>query len=167
KSSYTFEPNSIEYFNVTEDKQEQQDYIGTLLTYTITGYIKNSCEVPIAGVVVDANNDGGSDITDVNGYYEVWVDYNWPGTVTPSKAHYTFEPNSTPYTGVLADQTDQDYVATNIYDLDCDGSIGYGDVAIMCGNWLDDPDLPGDFYKDEDDIVNFLDFADFGNVWGD
>ncbi|GAG16931.1 unnamed protein product, partial [marine sediment metagenome] len=128
KYAYAFEPNSIEYFNVTEDKAEEQDYIGTLLTYTITGYIENSCNVlPIAGVVVDANNGGGSDITDVNGYYEVWVDYNWSGTVTPSKAHYTFDPNSNAYTDVLDDVIDQNYTATNIYDLDCDGSIGYGD----------------------------------------
>jgi len=164
KYAYAFEPNSIEYFNVTEDKQEQPDYIGTLLTYTITGYIENSCEVPITGVVVDANNGGGSDITDVNGYYEVWVDYNWPGTVTPSKAPYTFDPNSTPYTGVLADQTDQDYVATNIYDLDCDGSIGFGDISVICENWLvTGQDIDGDLNNNE--TVNFEDFAKFAEYW--
>jgi hypothetical protein len=29
--------------------------------------------------------------------------------------------------GGLADQADQNYAADNIYDLDCDGSIGLGD----------------------------------------
>ena len=133
----------------------------------ISGYIENFCEVPIKGVLVDANNGGGLDITDANGFYEVWVDSNWSGTVTPSKAHYTFDPNSNAYAYVLDDVIDQNYTATNIYDLDCDGSIGFGDLGIISENWLDGPDLPGDFYKDEDDIVNFLDFADFANVWGD
>jgi len=168
KYAYAFEPNSITYANVTENVAETQDYAGTLLTYTITGYIENSCYVPIAGVAVDANNGGGSDTTDVNGFYEVWVDYRWSGTLTPSKAHYTFDPNNNAYVDVLNDVTDQDYIADNTYDLDCDGSIGLGDVEIMCDYWLAiGIDLPGDFYKDEDDTVNFHDFADFANVWGD
>jgi hypothetical protein len=136
KYAYAFEPNSITYTNVTTDIAETQNYVGTLLTYTITGYIKNSCEVPIEGILVDANNGGNSDTTDANGYYEVWVDSAWSGTVTPSKAHYTFDPNSMSYANVLGDIADQNYVANNIYDFDCDGSIGFGDLAIMCENWL-------------------------------
>jgi hypothetical protein len=167
KYAYAFEPNIIAYANVTEDKAETQDYVGTLLTYTITGYITNACAVPIAGVTVDANNGGGSDVTDANGFYEVWVDYNWSGTVTPSKNNYSFDPNWIAYTDVLEDWINQDYDANCIYDLDCDGSIGFGDLGIMGENWLGGPDLPGDFYKDVDDIVNFLDFADFANVWED
>jgi hypothetical protein len=86
--------------------------------------------------------------------------------VTPSKAHYTFDPNDNAYVDVLDDVTDQDYTADNIYDLDCDGSIGLGDVEILCDYWLDiGTGLPGDFYEDE--TVNFLDFADFASVWGD
>ena len=72
------------------------------------------------------------------------------------------------YMNVLNDAADQVYIATNVYDLDCNGSIGLGDLAILCNHWLETgPDVPGDFYKDEDDIVNFLDFAVFANVWGD
>ena len=168
KYAYAFEPNSIAYFNVTEDKVEAQNYVGLLLTYTITGYIKNPCDVPIEGVLVDANNGGNSDTTDANGYYEVWVDYNWSGTVTPNKAYYTFDPNNNAYTDVLDDVIDANYVATNIYDLDCDGSIGYGDIVVISENWLvTGEDIPGDFYKDENNIVNFLDFGDFANVWQD
>jgi len=159
--AYAFQPDSIAYANVTEDKTEEQDYAGTLLTYIITGCIKNSCEVPIENVLVDANNGGGSGITDANGCYEVWVEYNYCGTVTPVKAHYTFDPNSKTYTDVLANKTGQDYLAADIYDLDCDGSIGWGDVAIMCGNWL------GAGWGDvnDDGIVDLADYAEFANVW--
>ncbi len=168
KYAYVFEPNGITYANVIEDAAEVQDYVGTLLTYTITGYIENPCELPIQGVLVDTNNGGGSDMTDPNGYYEVWVGYNWSGMVTPTKKNYTFDPNIITYTAVLGDEIDQGYIATNFYDLDCNGSIGLGDFAIMSDHWLETgPDVPGDFYKDEGDIVNFLDFAVFANVWGD
>ncbi len=164
KYAYAFQPGSITYTDVTADITETQDYAGTLLTYKITGSIKNVCEVPIEGVVVEADNGGNSDTTDANGCYEVWVDYNWSGTVTPSRNLYVFDPNSKTYTTVLEDRTGQDYTACNIYDLDCDGLISYGDVAVIAENWLaTGQGILGDF--DEDEIVNFLDFAEFAEVW--
>jgi lysophospholipase L1-like esterase len=169
KTHYTFNPNSRYYEDVNQDYTADQNYTGNRLDFRITGYIKNECNVPIEGVLVDANNGGGENITDVNGFYEVWVDSAWSGTVTPSKTHYTFDPNSMSYANVLGDIADQNYVANNIYDLDCDGSIGIGDVAVISENWLTlgGPDVPSDIHKDNDNIVNFLDFADFANVWGD
>jgi hypothetical protein len=164
KYAYVFESNSRSYANVVAD-QNDQDYTGKLLTFAISGYIRNDCNVPIAGVLVDANAGGGEAITDVNGFYEVWVDYNWSGTVTSSKAHYTFEPTGIEFTDVLENKAAQDYAATNIYDLDCDGSIGYGDIAVIGENWLsNNVDIhDGDF--NDDGIVNFLDFVDFALVW--
>jgi hypothetical protein len=166
KAGYTFGPAQRIYTNVAED-QNSDDYSATLNTYTISGYIKNLCDVPIGCVVVNANNGGGSGTTDANGYYEVRVSYNWSGTLTPNKALYTFEPNCIEYTNVLEHKTDQNYEATNIYDLDCNGSIGYGDVKVMSENWLmTGTDVPGDLYKDSNHIVNFKDFAEFALVWG-
>jgi hypothetical protein len=46
-------------------------------------------------------------------------------------------------------------------DLDGDGFIGWGDVKIMSDYWLDVK--PGDI--NEDGIVNFKDFAEFGLAW--
>ncbi len=163
KAGYTFTPADRTYTSVAED-HIGDNYAATLNTYTISGYIENECNEPIEGVLVDANNGGGEDTTDVNGFYEVGVDYNWSGTVTPSKAHYTFEPNLMSYVAVLADQPDQNYAAHNIYDLDYDCCIGWGDVAVIHDNWLQTgEDIPGDFSGD--DTVNFLDFADFALVW--
>jgi hypothetical protein len=116
-------------------------------------------------VFVNASLGGNSDITDANGYYEVWVNYNWSGTVTPSKAHYTFDPSNKVYTNVLEDKTGQDYLADNTYDLDCDGFIGFGDVAVISENWLSNNVDVNDGDFNNDDIVNFLDFADFATVW--
>ena len=164
KYAYAFEPNSVTYTNVIANVSDQ-DYAGTLLTYRISGNINNACDVPVANVLVNADNGGGSGTTDADGYYEVWVNYNWSGTVTPGKAHYTFVPDSQTYTGVTADQAGQDYTASNIYDLDCSGYIDLGDVKIMTDNWLgiDVGLVGGDF--DVNGIVDFIDFADFANVW--
>ena len=52
---------------------------------------------------------------------------------------------------------DQNYIADNIYDLDCNDAIRLGDFVVMFDNWLmTGPGIPGDFVPDE--IINFLDF---------
>jgi hypothetical protein len=161
KYTYVFEPNSRYYEDVNQDYAADQNYTGNELDFRITGYIKNECNVPIEGVLVDANNGGDEDTTDVNGFYEVWVDSAWSGVVTPTKVHCTFDPNWMSYVNVLADQPDQNYIADNIYDLDCDGSIGWGDVAVMAYNWLDSG--AADF--DHSGSVDFQDLAEFGWAW--
>ncbi len=50
--------------------------------------------------------------TDSEGYYQASVPASWSGTVTPTKAGYTFEPASRAYAGVTSDQPDQDHTAT-------------------------------------------------------
>jgi subtilisin family serine protease len=132
--------------------------------HTIAGLIKNDCNAPISGVLVDANNGGGSTLTDANGRYEIIVNYGWSGTITPSKLNYTFVPNLTSYNNVLADLPDQNYVEVYIYDLDRNCIIGWGDVAVLAENWLKiGSGIAGDFDNDND--VDFIDFAIFGLIW--
>jgi len=133
--------------------------------YIIAGCISEPNDAPVEGVsvLVDTNV---ADITDPNGCYEVLVPYRWSGTVTPIKDGRLFAPSKRTYSQVITDLLGQDYKDISIYDLDDDESIGWGDVEIMCENWLRvGPDIPGDFYKDEANTVNFLDFADFADVW--
>ncbi len=164
KYAYAFEPNGKYYADVNQDYVAGQDYTGILLTFRIIGHIQNECNVPTEGVAVDADNGGGSAVTDANGFYEVWVDYGWSGEVTPGRKHYTFEPNWISYFDVLADLADQNYIAFNIYDLDCDGDIGLGDLTLFAGDWLmTGPGIATDFNADE--FVDFIDFAYFAAVW--
>lgn len=168
KYAYVFEPNGTSYEDVNADYTVGQDYAGTMLTFKMTGYITNKCGVPIRDVLVSADNGGGQATTDANGFYEVWVSYDWTGTLTPTKKHYTFESAGGIRVKVLVVRVGRDYTADNIYDLDCDGSIGLGDVGVMADNWLvtgSELPIPGDF--DADETVNFADFAIFGSVWGD
>ncbi len=85
--------------------------------YTISGYIEESDLTPVEGVLVSADSGGGSDTTDVNGYYEVTVPDDWSGTVTPTKPEYTSTPTSRPYSSVIADIESQNYTAIYTPDL--------------------------------------------------
>lgn len=69
-----------------------------------------------AGAVMNYN-DGRPKIftADEAGEYSFKVPYNWSGTVTPRKQGYVFTPANKSYTGVLADQTEQNYTATASY----------------------------------------------------
>jgi len=163
KYAYTFEPNSRAYADIIAD-QNDQNYAGKLMTYAISGCISNDCNVPINGIVVTATSGGNSTVTDANGQYEMWVDYNWSGTVTPAKSYYTFAPAAVAYTAVLDDRINQNYLAANIYDLDCNGSIDYGDVRVISNNWLDNT-VANTCDFNADLIVNFYDYAEFANVW--
>lgn len=134
--------------------------------HTISGYVRSpGGDTPVKNVLMQIDDNDANTLTDANGFYQLDVAHNWSGTITPQKQGCTFEPDKTVYVNVLADQTEQNYQAAGIYDLDCDGLIGFGDISIISQNWLDGPALPGDFYKDEDDIVNFLDFAEFALHW--
>jgi hypothetical protein len=47
--------------------------------------------------------------TDALGLYSCTVSYGWSGTVTPTKAGFSFSPSSTSYSSVTSDQTNQNY----------------------------------------------------------
>ena len=165
KYAYIFGPESIHYEDVNQVYTDQ-DYTGNTFDFRITGFVSNDCNAPIGGVLVEADNGGGQGTTDANGFYEVWVDEGWSGTVTASRQYYTFEPGWIGYVDVQADIADQNYIADSVYDLDCDGSIGWGDFSILANDWLlIGPEIPGDFVVDG--TVNFMDFADFKRVWQD
>ncbi len=132
----------------------------------ISGYIAECDTMPVEGVLVEATNGGGTDSTDADGYYELVVPYGWSGTVTPSTGQDTFQPALRDYVNVTANQLNQNYAAHYIYDLNYDCYIDFGDIAVIGENWLQTGEnLPGDFYKDGANTVNFLDFADFANIW--
>jgi hypothetical protein len=160
--AYGIEPNSISYANVVA-AQVEQDYTGKLLTFVVSGHIRNQCGVPIKNVTVTATAGGNSAVTDANGFYEVWVDYNWSGTITPARNWYIAAPIEKVYANIIANQTEQDYQAVNKYDLDCDTNIDYADLYVIGNNWLHTGTNTCDFNADSK--VNFKDFAEFANVW--
>ncbi len=80
----------------------------TLQQFTISGTVTVAGS-PLPGVDLLGLPD--TPTTDPNGHYSAAVDESWSGTATPTKAGYSFDPNSRTYDGVNADWTDQDYAA--------------------------------------------------------
>jgi uncharacterized delta-60 repeat protein len=108
KTCYTFSPSSLTYTNVTSD-QSNQNYTGTMLTYTISGTISLATSAPLSGVVM--NGLPGNPTTDTSGYYEATVDCGWSGTVTPAMTRYVFSPARRTYANLGSDQAGQDFEA--------------------------------------------------------
>jgi type II secretory pathway component GspD/PulD (secretin) len=98
KDGYTFEPANRIYAKVTGD-QGNQSYTGTLITLILSGIVTIDDE-PIEGVLMSADNGGGSGVTNANGQYRLTVNYGWSGTVTPTKEGYMFDPPNKAYTNV-------------------------------------------------------------------
>ena len=75
-------------------------------------------------------------VSDGSGNYSDTVDYGWSGTVTPTKAGYTFTPPSMTYTSVAEDHIGDNYTPTpNTYTIS--GTVGTLAGVTMTG-------LPGD-----------------------
>jgi uncharacterized repeat protein (TIGR02543 family) len=93
-----------------------------LVTYTISGTVTLGGG-GLAGVVLSGLP--GDPTTDGSGSYTATVDYGFDGTATPTKPGFTFDPPSRSYADVAADQTAQDYTASNIpYTLTVGGIDG-------------------------------------------
>jgi len=79
---------------------------------TISGVVTGSDGTPIAGVTMYSVN--GSTTTSPNGYYQLTIPYNpWTGSVIPGKDCYTFSPASRPYSSLLSDINNQNFIATS------------------------------------------------------
>ncbi|MHC4122475.1 MAG: hypothetical protein ACYSSI_02790 [Planctomycetota bacterium] len=100
KEGYTFDAAKRQYAGVTSDKTGQ-DYIATLLTFTVFGTIIIDGK-PVEGILMTADNGGGTGTTNANGKYVVTVPYGWSGSIAPTKEGYMFDPPSKEYFNVIS-----------------------------------------------------------------
>jgi len=56
-----------------------------------------------------------------------------------------------------------DEAVTNPIDLNNDGIVDYGELAVLVGEWLQGIDLQTDFY--DDDFIDFVDYAILAEQW--
>ena len=78
----------------------------------------------MAGAILGyTDGSAKTDTADAEGAYSFTVSYEWSGTVTPSLMGYTFEPTSRTYTELTANQTGQNYTATQVL-ITIFGSVG-------------------------------------------
>ena len=131
KEGYVFQPADRKIDPVTT-KQTNQDYSAKVRTFTISG------SAGMDGVVM--NGLPGNPVTSGGGLYTATVEYNWNGTITPTKEGYTFEPVSKTYDKVTGNQANQGYSA-KVITLTISGTTGQSGV-VMNG-------LPGNPVTDE------------------
>jgi hypothetical protein len=92
---------------------EVEDYNVTVVAagVTISGYVETSGAVGIDGVLVSAST-GETDTTNSSGYYELDLDNNWTGNITPTKSGWSFDPTFRSYSNVTSDITTADFTGT-------------------------------------------------------
>jgi hypothetical protein len=101
KAGYNFSPPYIHYYHVSSN-YTNQDYTPSVKTFTISGYVDT-----LSGVTM--NGLPGNPVTNSSGFYTAPVNWGWSGTVTPTKAGYTFSPTNRAYSSVTCGLTNQNY----------------------------------------------------------
>ncbi|WP_285725877.1 hypothetical protein [Geothrix rubra] len=126
KAGYTFSPASATYPQVLAN--QAQNYTASAITYTLSG------NAGVGGATLTYVDGTTKTVTaDASGAYSLPVSYDWSGTVTPSKAGYTFSPTSSTYTHVLANQV-QSYTATAItYTLSGNAGVAGATLTYVDG----------------------------------
>ncbi len=76
---------------------------------TISGTVKTAGGAGMPDVLLTFSSGGGTVTTGASGYYVQPVPVGWSGTVTPSKADFTFTPVDRSYTNVTANLGGEDY----------------------------------------------------------
>jgi len=126
KTGYTFSPTSNTYSNYTAILSNE-DYAATLISYTVSGYVGT-----VEGVTITYT--GESTATNSSGYYSFQVPYGWTGSVTPSKAGYTFVPTSYPITEPTYSNLQLDFTPTELtYTITGNAGVGGASLAYTGG----------------------------------
>jgi FtsP/CotA-like multicopper oxidase with cupredoxin domain len=107
---YILAPTAYPFTNVTTP--QTANFVATSAV-AISGTILSGGQ-PLPGVTLAFSNGGGTATTNANGVYTITLPSGWSGTAAPSLAGYLFNPASLSYTNVTANQTAQNYTATQV-----------------------------------------------------
>jgi len=136
-TGYTFYPIWIGY-NPMSSSLANQNYTafqGTTQYHSIAGYVRTLTGAPVEGVKITfagaLMND--STFTGADGKYFKYVPAHWSGTVTPSKANYSFNPVNRSYTDVTSIFNDQDYTATQLQTFTVSGYVRFASGGPLSG----------------------------------
>ena len=125
KTGYIFTPQNASFTNLTASQTIQN--FTAIASYVISG---NS---GVSGVTLSyINGTPQTVVSNASGNYSFLVPSGWSGTVTPSKASYTFSPVNRSYVNVTSNQTNQNYIATFItYTISGDAGVAGATLTYM------------------------------------
>ncbi len=118
---FTFKPASMTFSQVDSDRDNQL-FTATMKTFTISGSAGQE-GVQMFGLP-------GDPMTGPGGAYSVTVDWNWTGTVAPTKEGYDFNPANKLYPPVTRDMKNQNYTASRKH-FTISGTVGVSNVTLQ------------------------------------
>ncbi len=132
-SNYTFTPRT--YSAVISNLTGQNFVgIGALVTYTITGSVRNTNGVMLGGITVSFTGSGNfpsfTTTTDNAGVYSQPVPSGWEGTVVPVYNLYSFNPRI--HSPVVSNLVGQNFVGTRL-DYTVSGSVRNSMGTMLAG----------------------------------
>ncbi len=110
-AGFSFNPQSSPV--TISNSNVRSDFTASVMTYKISGYVKDASNVAIAGVAV-SSSAGACSSTDANGYYSCNNLSNGTYTISASKSGYSITPTSASVTISNADKTQNFTAATAI-----------------------------------------------------
>ncbi len=75
----------------------------------ISGYVYDEENNGVKNINIIADNGAGSVVTDSYGYYQIFVPYNWSGTIAPNKVFWEFAPQSIVFNNITSDINQQNF----------------------------------------------------------
>jgi hypothetical protein len=124
KAGYTFSTVNKVYENILENKTGE-NYSAALQTYTISG----NTGVKGATILYNINGEIKAVTSDETGKFSITVPYGWNGTLTPSRAGYTFVPAGIELKDIKQSQGQTNFTASEItYTIS--GNTGTGGVKL-------------------------------------
>ena len=109
KDGYSFTPTSRSY-TALNTSQTNQNFTAAYQTVIISGQVTLSTGGFLSGVIMDGLP--GNIVTDSRGLYSVVVAMGWSGRVRAVKPGYSFLPEARTYSGIVTNQTGQNYSGT-------------------------------------------------------
>ena len=143
KTGYTLSA-PIAYVNVLAN-QTLQNYIATPIIHNISGTVAVGGVTPLAGVTLTYTDGTIKTVTtDGSGNYTIPILDNWSGPVVPFLPGYSFTPVLRLYPPVLADQTLQNFTATQL-PITISGNVGVGGALITYSGGTTVADSAGNY----------------------
>ncbi|KPA12656.1 PKD domain-containing protein, partial [Candidatus Magnetomorum sp. HK-1] len=105
---YQFEPFNLSFSNIQENHSDQ-NFIGKKMN--ISGYVFNQNHQPIKDIQITFTNPDRIITTDSNGFYNLVLDYQWTGSVTPQKTGFTFQPEKYDFYKIFTSRAYMNYTA--------------------------------------------------------
>jgi hypothetical protein len=128
-AGYAFTPANLSFTDVLANVSGKNFTAAVAAGFTISG------NAGVAAAVLSYTDGTAKTVTaDGSGNYSLTVAYDWSGTLTPALSGYSFTPTSLSFTGVLANQTAQNFTAAQVTMYSISGSAGYEAGATISYN---------------------------------